>query len=99
MQRWRRSNESYIECATIRASLPIRHRRSGGPIDAEIEVAVNTTLESAGQRVAPLLTPDGEHSLSELDLPVVSSLSATKRQIRSSAERRRRRLMREQDAQ
>jgi UDP-N-acetylmuramyl pentapeptide phosphotransferase/UDP-N-acetylglucosamine-1-phosphate transferase/glycosyltransferase involved in cell wall biosynthesis len=49
-----------------RASLPVRDRRSGPPLLAEVELATNSTLESAGHRIALFARLMEEHSLATL---------------------------------
>jgi UDP-N-acetylmuramyl pentapeptide phosphotransferase/UDP-N-acetylglucosamine-1-phosphate transferase/glycosyltransferase involved in cell wall biosynthesis len=47
---WHKADLSGSE-PTLRMSIPIRHRRSGGPMLAEIEVSATESLEMAGHRV------------------------------------------------
>jgi UDP-N-acetylmuramyl pentapeptide phosphotransferase/UDP-N-acetylglucosamine-1-phosphate transferase/glycosyltransferase involved in cell wall biosynthesis len=87
--RWRRSDPAFLECESVKVFLPIRDRRTDRPINAEIELAVNTTLESTGQRLALFARLMSEHSLAELAKPMKQ---ASKGQLAVQAELRRRRL-------
>jgi UDP-N-acetylmuramyl pentapeptide phosphotransferase/UDP-N-acetylglucosamine-1-phosphate transferase/glycosyltransferase involved in cell wall biosynthesis len=87
--RWCRSDPGFLDCDTVKAFLPIRDRRAGRPINTEIELAVNTTLESSGQRLALFARLMGEHSLADLVQP---TRCASKGQIAAAAELRRRRM-------
>jgi len=60
---------------TIKVTIPVRHRRSGGPLKAEAEVAVLDSLESAGARVTFFARLMEEHCLAAL--PVSNSAPAT----------------------
>ncbi len=51
---------------TIKVTIPVRHRRSGGPLKAEAEVAVLDSLESAGARVTFFARLMEEHCLAVL---------------------------------
>ena len=66
VQRWHRPDAGTPEFEIAKATLPIRQRRAGGPLQAEIEVAANTSLESAGHRIALFSRLMGEHSLANL---------------------------------
>jgi UDP-N-acetylmuramyl pentapeptide phosphotransferase/UDP-N-acetylglucosamine-1-phosphate transferase/glycosyltransferase involved in cell wall biosynthesis len=82
--RWCRTDAAYLECETLKAGLPVKNRRAGATVTAEIEVAVLTSLESAGQRVAMFSRLMGEHSLAEID-------------ARSAAQRGRQQLTKESE--
>jgi UDP-N-acetylmuramyl pentapeptide phosphotransferase/UDP-N-acetylglucosamine-1-phosphate transferase/glycosyltransferase involved in cell wall biosynthesis len=60
-----------------KASLPIPDRRSGPPLQAEIELANNSTLESAGHRIALFARLMEEYSLATL--PDESALRTPRR--------------------
>lgn len=49
-----------------RATLPVRHRRAGGPLQAQIEVDAHQSLESAGHRIALFSRLMAEHNLATL---------------------------------
>ncbi|CAN5556293.1 hypothetical protein BH10PLA1_BH10PLA1_08230 [soil metagenome] len=51
---------------TINVTVPIRQRRSGGPLKAEVEVAVMESLESAGARVTFFARLMEEHCVAAL---------------------------------
>ena len=66
VQRWHRQDVGTPEGEIAKATLPIRQRRAGGPLQAEVEVAAQTSLESAGHRIALFSRLMGEHSLANL---------------------------------
>jgi UDP-N-acetylmuramyl pentapeptide phosphotransferase/UDP-N-acetylglucosamine-1-phosphate transferase/glycosyltransferase involved in cell wall biosynthesis len=67
VMKWRRADELYQGIQTLRVALPIKHRRSGDALTADIEVAIDGALEAAGQRVALFSRLMGEYSISALD--------------------------------
>ena len=78
VQRWHRPDSGTPEFEIAKATLPIRQRRAGGPLQAEVEVAANTSLESAGHRIALFSRLMGEHSLAHLpatcvDIPAAAT--------------------------
>jgi UDP-N-acetylmuramyl pentapeptide phosphotransferase/UDP-N-acetylglucosamine-1-phosphate transferase/glycosyltransferase involved in cell wall biosynthesis len=51
---------------TLRVSVPIRHRRVGGPLRAEVELSADGSLELAGRRVTVFARLMEENSLSSI---------------------------------
>jgi UDP-N-acetylmuramyl pentapeptide phosphotransferase/UDP-N-acetylglucosamine-1-phosphate transferase/glycosyltransferase involved in cell wall biosynthesis len=66
VQRWHHPDTAAPAGEIARATLPIRHRRSGGPLRAEVEVDAHQSLESAGHRIALFSRLMGEHNLATL---------------------------------
>ena len=68
---WTSTNEAYADgvdrAACMTASVPIADRRSGNdPLQAQVVIAANTSLESAGERLALFTRLMQEHSLRSL---------------------------------
>ncbi len=63
---WTPTDNRYADCETLNAIVPIRDRRQGAPIRAEIRVAATTCLESAGHRLALFSRLMADHSLASL---------------------------------
>jgi UDP-N-acetylmuramyl pentapeptide phosphotransferase/UDP-N-acetylglucosamine-1-phosphate transferase/glycosyltransferase involved in cell wall biosynthesis len=76
IQRWHRPDSDLSKSEIARATLPIRQRRAGGPLQAEVEVAAQSSLESAGHRIALFSRLMGEHCLANLPAAFVESESA-----------------------
>lgn len=66
LQRWHHPETAAPAGEIARATLPIRHRRAGGPLQAEIEVDAHQSLESAGHRIALFSRLMAEHNLATL---------------------------------
>ncbi|MDB5295346.1 MAG: tagO, partial [Phycisphaerales bacterium] len=64
--KWRQKDSRFGGVQTLRATLPVRHRRVGGPLLADLEVPVHTTLECAGKRLALFARLMCEHSVAAL---------------------------------
>jgi UDP-N-acetylmuramyl pentapeptide phosphotransferase/UDP-N-acetylglucosamine-1-phosphate transferase/glycosyltransferase involved in cell wall biosynthesis len=77
LQRWHRNDGGTREAEIARATLPIRQRRIGGPLQAEVEVAAHTSLESAGHRIALFSRLMGEHCLANLPAVCVETVAPT----------------------
>lgn len=66
LQRWHHPDSAAPAGEIARATLPIRQRRAGGPLPAEIEVDAHASLESAGHRISLFSRLMAEHSLASL---------------------------------
>jgi len=66
VQRWHHPDSAAPAGEIARATLPVRQRRAGGPLQAEVEVDAHVSLESAGYRIALFSRLMGEHSLATL---------------------------------
>jgi UDP-N-acetylmuramyl pentapeptide phosphotransferase/UDP-N-acetylglucosamine-1-phosphate transferase/glycosyltransferase involved in cell wall biosynthesis len=77
VQRWLRPDSGALEGEIARATLPVRQRRAGGPLQAEVQVAAQTSLESAGHRIALFSRLLGEYSLANLPSACVETEEAT----------------------
>ncbi|HPD13486.1 MAG TPA: MraY family glycosyltransferase [Planctomycetota bacterium] len=54
---------------TLKATIPVRHRRSGASLDAQVEAPVNGSLEIAGQTLAYFTRLLDEHNPASLPAP------------------------------
>lgn len=63
---WRHPRLRSAAGETVSMNVPLRHRRSGGPLQIELVVRVNGSLESAGRRAALFIRLIDEHSLADL---------------------------------
>jgi UDP-N-acetylmuramyl pentapeptide phosphotransferase/UDP-N-acetylglucosamine-1-phosphate transferase/glycosyltransferase involved in cell wall biosynthesis len=82
--KWCRSDERFLDCPTIQASLPVRQRRGGDNLTASIEAAADSMLELAGYRIAIFTRLMGEHSLAELNSPEVKGRAKHRTGTRSN---------------
>lgn len=71
MLEWRHAEIS-ASSDVVSASIPIRHRRVGGPLRAQIEVLVAGSLEAAGQRMASFARLMEEYNLANLPDDVIA---------------------------
>jgi UDP-N-acetylmuramyl pentapeptide phosphotransferase/UDP-N-acetylglucosamine-1-phosphate transferase/glycosyltransferase involved in cell wall biosynthesis len=69
-------NQSVAPLQTLNVSVPIRHRRVGAPLRAEVEVSADDSLELAGRRVTVFARLMEENSLAALPEPRKSNGSA-----------------------
>jgi UDP-N-acetylmuramyl pentapeptide phosphotransferase/UDP-N-acetylglucosamine-1-phosphate transferase/glycosyltransferase involved in cell wall biosynthesis len=76
VQRWHHPDSAAPAAEIARATLPIRQRRAGGPLQAEVEVDAHVSLESAGYRIALFSRLMGEHSLATLPAACVETDAA-----------------------
>ena len=76
VQRWHHPDSAAPAGEIARATLPVRQRRAGGPLQAEIEVDAHVSLESAGYRIALFSRLMGEHSLATLPAVCVETESS-----------------------
>ena len=63
---WRRSGPAPGPHETVRMSVPVRDRRTGPPLRAELDVLLNGSLEAAGRRGTLFARLIDEHSLASL---------------------------------
>jgi UDP-N-acetylmuramyl pentapeptide phosphotransferase/UDP-N-acetylglucosamine-1-phosphate transferase/glycosyltransferase involved in cell wall biosynthesis len=63
---WRRSDGGLDGFQIAKATLPVHQRRSGKPLNAEVEVAADKSVESAGHRIALFSRLIVDHSLAQV---------------------------------
>jgi UDP-N-acetylmuramyl pentapeptide phosphotransferase/UDP-N-acetylglucosamine-1-phosphate transferase/glycosyltransferase involved in cell wall biosynthesis len=63
---WRRSDGGLEGSQIAKATLPIHQRRAGDPLHAEVEVAADKSVESAGHRIALFSRLVVDHSLAQV---------------------------------
>ncbi|MBN2183172.1 MAG: undecaprenyl/decaprenyl-phosphate alpha-N-acetylglucosaminyl 1-phosphate transferase [Sedimentisphaerales bacterium] len=66
MLTWERSNGDFGINDTLKSSLSLRDRRSGPPLNLEVQVNTNGSLESAGRRLTLFTRLLEEHSVTNL---------------------------------
>lgn len=66
---WQKQGQAVPVHEKITVAVPVRHRRPGGPLKAEVDVYLNGSIESAGRRMALFGRLIDEHSIASLPLP------------------------------
>jgi len=87
---WTRGDEKFAGCDTMTVSVPIPQRRATSVVKAKVDVATDTSLEMAGERVALFARLMEEYSLRRLDgkkEPISPAGLITAQRLRSPAVR------------
>jgi len=63
---WRTGEREFAVHETVNMSVPVRHRRQGPPLQIEVAVRINGSLESAGRRAALFVRLIDQHNLAVL---------------------------------
>ena len=66
IQIWRCPSPELRPHETVSVTVPVRHRRPGGPLQAQLDVLVAKSLESVGRRIALFGRLLDEHSIGNL---------------------------------
>jgi UDP-GlcNAc:undecaprenyl-phosphate GlcNAc-1-phosphate transferase len=66
---WQRPGENVSVHEKITVAVPVRHRRPGDPLKAEVDVYLHGSIESAGRRMALFGRLIDEHSIASLPPP------------------------------
>ena len=63
---WQRPGQDVPVHEKITVAVPVRHRREGGPLKAEVDVYINGSIESAGRRMSLFGRLIDDHGITSL---------------------------------
>jgi UDP-N-acetylmuramyl pentapeptide phosphotransferase/UDP-N-acetylglucosamine-1-phosphate transferase/glycosyltransferase involved in cell wall biosynthesis len=76
---WTSTDERFQDCTKLAANIPIADRRTGfPPLEAKVEIAAVSSLESAGERLALFSRLMQEHSLAAINRRLLATAAECK---------------------